>query len=292
MIGTGLALITPFKKDYSIDFDALAKLIEHVIAGGVEYVVALGTTGESVTLSKEEKKKVYSFISQQVNGRIQCVAGIGGNHTAEIIETLKGFDFAGYDAVLSVSPYYNKPSQEGVYRHYMAIAEVCPKPIILYNVPGRTGSNMLASTTLRLAKASSKFIAMKEASGNAEQIMDIIQEAPQGFAVISGDDTLTAPFMAMGMQGVISVIGQAYPKEYSDMVRAALKGDFETVHNLHYQLYAITKSIYLDGNPGGIKALLHCMGICENVLRLPLAPVKQEVFEQISQLYSGLKNRA
>ena len=289
MKGTGLALITPFKKDYSIDFDALSNLIEHTISGGVEYLVALGTTGESVTLSKDEKKQVYSFIAQQAKGRVPCVAGIGGNHTQEITDYIKGFDFSGFDAILSVSPFYNKPSQEGIYQHFMAVAEASPKPIILYNVPGRTMSNMTASTTLRLANASKKFIAIKEASGNAEQFMDLLQEAPTHFAIISGDDNLTVPFIGMGMQGVISVIGQAYPKDFSDMVRAALAGDMSTARSLHFKLYNIMKSIYLDGNPGGIKALLHQMGICENVLRLPLVPVNEQAYQSIQKQYEALK---
>lgn len=289
MKGTGLALITPFKKDYSIDFDALSNLIEHTIAGGVEYLVALGTTGESVTLSKDEKKQLYSFIAQQVKGRVLCVAGIGGNYTQEITDYIKAFDFSGYDAILSVSPFYNKPSQEGIYQHFMAVAEASPKPIILYNVPSRTMSNMTASTTLRLANASKKFIAIKEASGNAEQFMDLLHDAPSHFAIISGDDNLTVPFIGMGMQGVISVIGQAYPKDFSDMVRAALAGDMSTARSLHFKLYSIMKSIYLDGNPGGIKALLHQMGICENVLRLPLVPVNEQAYQSIQKQYEALR---
>ncbi len=289
MKGTGLALITPFKKDFSIDFESLSNLIEHVISGGVEYVVALGTTAESVTLNHDEKKKIYTFIREQVKGRIACVAGLGGNNTSELIETIKAFDFIGYDAILSVSPHYNKPSQEGIYQHYMAVANVSAKPIILYNVPGRTGSNMSAQTTLRLANASKKFIAVKEASGNAEQFMDLIHQAPDHFSVISGDDNITVPFISMGMKGVISVIGQAYPRKFSDMVRAALIEDVATARHLHFQLYDIMKAIYLDGNPGGIKALLNCMGICENVLRLPLVPVKQEVYNQISELMNKMK---
>ena len=289
MKGTGLALITPFKKDYSIDFDALSNLIEHTISGGVEYLVALGTTGESVTLNKDEKKQVYSFIAQQAKGRVPCVAGIGGNYTQEITDYIKGFDFSGFDAILSVSPFYNKPSQEGIYQHFMAVAEASPKPIILYNVPGRTMSNMSASTTLRLANASKKFIAIKEASGNAEQFMDLLHDSPAHFAIISGDDNLTVPFIGMGMQGVISVIGQAYPKDFSNMVRAALAGDMSTARSLHFKLYSVMKSIYQDGNPGGIKALLHQMGICENVLRLPLAPVNEHAYQSIQKHYEALK---
>lgn len=281
MKGTGVALITPFKSDYSIDFDALSHLIEHGISGGLDYFVVLGTTGEGVTLSADEKKQVYQFVKSQVRGRIPCVAGIGGNSTAEVRSYISSFDFTGYDAILSVSPYYNKPSQEGIFRHFEQVLEASPVPVILYNVPARTGSNMLPATTLRLAQSSTKCIAVKEASGQSEQCMDIIQGAPAHFSVISGDDTLTLPFIAMGMQGVISVIAQAYPQKYSDMVRLGLAGDFTAARALHYELYTITKSIYLDGNPGGIKALLEMMGICKNVLRLPLVPVRSDVYTAI-----------
>jgi 4-hydroxy-tetrahydrodipicolinate synthase len=275
MRGTGVALVTPFKKDLSIDFDALANIVEHCISGGLEYLVALGTTGESVTLSKVEKAQVYTFIKEQAAGRIPLVAGIGGNHTSELIDTLKAFDFSGYNAILSVSPFYNKPTQEGIFQHYMAIQEYTEVPIILYNVPGRTGSNMTAETTLRLANASEKFAAIKEASGNPEQFMDIMNEKPAEFDVISGDDNLTLPFLAMGMSGVISVIAQAYPKQFSSMVRLGLDGKFEEARQIHYQLYAIMKGIFMEGNPGGIKYVLSKMGLCENYVRLPLAPISR-----------------
>ena len=275
MKGTGVALVTPFKKDLSIDYDALENIIEHCIKGGLEYLVALGTTGESVTLNKNEKKEVYQFIKNKTAGRIPLVAGLGGNNTAEIIETMKSFDFEGYDAILSVSPYYNKPTQEGIFLHYMAIQEYTEVPIILYNVPGRTGSNMTAETTLRLAKASEKFAAIKEASGNPELFMDIMNEKPAEFDVISGDDNLTLPFLAMGMSGVISVIAQAYPKQFSSMVRLGLDGKFEEARQIHYQLYAIMKGIFMEGNPGGIKYVLSQMGLCQNIVRLPLAPISQ-----------------
>ncbi len=283
MKGTGIALVTPFKEDYSIDFDALSNIIEHCINGGVEYLVALGTTGETATLTKEEKKQVYQFIQSQAKGRVKCVAGIGGNYTSEIIETIQSFDFTGYDAILSVSPYYNKPNQEGIYLHYEAIANACPKPVILYNVPGRTGSNMSVATTLKLAEHRN-IIAIKEASGNSEQFMDLIHAKPDSFEIISGDDNLTLPFLAMGMNGVISVIGQAYPKEFSEMVRLGLNGDFESARKLHYKLYPIMKAIFYDGNPGGIKAVMSMMGLCKNVVRLPLAPVKHEVYNTLKSL--------
>lgn len=277
MKGTGVALVTPFNTDYSIDFTALGKIIDHVIQGGVEYVVALGTTGETPTLTKQEKKQVYEFIVKHVNGRIPCIAGIGGNNTAEVIETIQAFDFTGYDAILSVSPYYNKPNQEGIFRHYLEIAKVAPKPVLLYNVPGRTGSTISAATTLRLANASGNFLGTKEASGNFDQIMDILKDKPEGFAVISGDDNLTLPFLSIGMSGVISVIANAFPKDFSDMVRAGLKGDYETARQLHYKRYEAMKSIFLDGSPGGVKVLLNALGLCGTTVRLPLAPVNKEL---------------
>ena len=289
MKGTGVALVTPFKKDLSIDFDALSNIIEHVIAGGVEYVVALGTTGEAPNLSKDEKKQIYSFVSEKVNGRVKCIAGIGGNNTPEVVETIKAFDFSKYDALLSVSPYYNKPNQEGIYLHYMELAKASPKPIIIYNVPGRTGSTISAATTLRLANASDKFIATKEASGNPEQFMDILHQKPINFSVISGDDNLTVPFLAMGMSGVISVIGNAFPKDFSNMVRFGLKGDFDSARELHYKLYDAMKSIFLDGSPGGIKVILNELGLCENIVRLPLAPVNETVEAKLRQLANKLK---
>ncbi len=288
MTGTGVALITPFKKDLSIDFDALANIIAHCIDGGIEYLVALGTTGESVTLSKEEKKKVYAFIAQQAAGKVPVVAGIGGNNTQEVIDTLKGFDFTGYDGILSVSPYYNKPTQEGIFLHYMAIQEHAELPIILYNVPGRTGSNMTAATTLRLANASEKFVAVKEASGNSEQFMDLLNEKPADFDIISGDDNLTLPFLAMGMSGVISVIGQAYPKKFSSMVRLGLDGRFEEARQIHYNLYNLMKGIFIEGNPGGVKYVMNQMGLCENIVRLPLAPISKGSEDKLTEWMKGV----
>jgi 4-hydroxy-tetrahydrodipicolinate synthase len=288
MKGTGVALVTPFNSDYSIDFDSLAKIVEHCISGGLEYLVVLGTTGEGPTLNKEEKKQVFAFVAKQAAGRIPLVAGIGGNDTMEVIETMKGFDKTGYSAILSVSPYYNKPNQEGIYLHYMELAKVTPLPIIIYNVPGRTGMGISAATTLRLAKASDKFIAIKEASGNPEVFMDILKDKPASFAVISGDDNLTVPFMAVGMVGVISVIAQAYPREYSDMVRFALAGNFAEASKLHFKLYDVMKAIFADGNPGGIKVLLQNLGLCKNIVRLPLAPVNKQVEEKLLSLAKAL----
>jgi 4-hydroxy-tetrahydrodipicolinate synthase len=284
MIGTGIALITPFKKDLSIDFDALSNIIEHCISGGVEYLVALGTTGESVTLTKDEKKKIYQFVAQQTKGRAFCVAGIGGNHTSEVTDTLKAFNIKGYDAVLSVSPYYNKPNQEGIYLHYREVSKSSKLPIILYNVPGRTGSNMTAATSLRIAKDCKNVIAIKEASGQPEQFMDLLAAKPKGFNVISGDDNLTLPFLAMGMCGVISVIGNAYPKEFSTMVRLGLNGNFDEARLLHYKLYDLMKAIFMDGNPGGIKYVMSKMKLCNNIVRLPLAPVNKATQQRLDEL--------
>lgn len=289
MKGTGVALVTPFNKDYSIDYNSLANIIEHCISGGLEYLVALGTTGEGPTLSKDEKKQVYQFIAEQTKGRVPLVAGIGGNDTREVSGTISSFDFQGYDAILSVSPYYNKPNQEGIYMHYMELARVAPKPIIIYNVPGRTGAGISAATTLRLANASDKFIATKEASGNAEIFMDILKDKPAHFSVISGDDNLTVPFLAMGMTGVISVIAQAYPKQFSDMVRYGLAGKFDEAREIHFKLYEMMKAIFADGSPGGIKVVLESMGLCKNVVRLPLAPVNKQVEEKLLQLAAVLK---
>jgi 4-hydroxy-tetrahydrodipicolinate synthase len=283
MKGTGVALITPFKKDLSIDFDALSNIIENCIAGGVDYLVALGTTGETATLTEIEKKSVYQFVVEQVNKRVACVAGIGGNDTASICNYLNQFNYNGFDAILSVSPYYNKPNQEGIFLHYTEVAKHSQVPVILYNVPGRTGSNMSVSTTLKLAQINN-IIAIKEASGNPEQFMDIIHAKASSFNVISGDDNLTLPFIAMGMSGVISVIAQAYPKAFSEMVKLGLKGEIEQARKIHYHLYDIMKGIFLDGNPGGIKALLEIQGICSNYVRLPLAPVNQSVYNHLKEL--------
>jgi 4-hydroxy-tetrahydrodipicolinate synthase len=289
MIGTGIALITPFKKDLSIDFDALSNIIEHCISGGVEYLVALGTTGESVTLTKEEKKKIYQFVAQQAKGRVACVAGIGGNHTAEVTEMLKSFNVKGYDAVLSVSPYYNKPNQEGIYQHYREVSKASKLPIILYNVPGRTGSNMSAATTLRIAKDCKNVIAIKEASGQPEQFMDLLAAKPKGFNIISGDDNLTLPFLAMGMCGVISVIGNAYPREFSTMVRLGLNGNYDEARLLHYKLYEMMKAIFMDGNPGGIKYVMNKMKLCQNLVRLPLSTVNTATRQRIDDIMKTMK---
>lgn len=281
--GTGVALVTPFDDKGKIDFPALGRIIEHVVGNGVEYLVVLGTTGESVTLSKEEKREVLEFVLGVNKSRAGIVLGIGGNNTAEIIETIHKQDMTGIDGILSVSPYYNKPNQEGIYQHYKAIATECPLPLILYNVPGRTGSNLTASTTLRIAKDCKNVAAVKEASGNLSQIMDIIKNKPDGFGVISGDDNLTFSMIALGAIGVISVVAQAYPKKYSDMVRYCLAGHFNEARELHYNLHDFINYLFADGSPGGIKAALGIMGLCQPFQRLPLVPVNDEVYRLIKE---------
>lgn len=274
--GTGVAIVTPFKANNEVDFEGLENVTNHIINGKCEYIVILGTTGETATLNKQEKQQVVDTIKRVNNGRVPLVMGIGGNNTAEILETIAHFDFTGFDAVLSVSPYYNKPNQQGLIHHYTAIADACPVPVILYNVPGRTGSNMTAVTTLTLAKHSN-IIGMKEASGNMEQCMAIIKNKPDDFLVISGDDALTLPLIGAGMDGVISVIANAYPADWSEMVRLALAGDFVAARKLHYKLLDLSITIFADGSPGGIKELLNYMNICSTHVRLPLYPVNDEV---------------
>ncbi len=271
--GTGIAIVTPFTKVGEIDYAALANLVEFWIAGKVEYLVVLGTTGESATLTKEEKTAVFNFVVEKVNGRVPVVVGIGGNHTAAVIESLQNFDLSKAAAILSVSPYYNKPNQEGIYLHYKALAAATDKPIILYNVPGRTGANVTAETTLRIAKECKNIVAVKEASGNVEQIMQIVAQKPEGFLVISGDDGITLPLMAAGCDGVISVIANSHPAEFSDMVRACVQNDWDKARKLHYQLLPIVPLLFKEGSPSGIKYLMHKKQLCENIVRLPAAPI-------------------
>lgn len=287
--GTGVAIVTPFNSNGTVDHDSLEKLTEHLIQGGVEYLVVLGTTGESVTLTSEEKLDVVKTVTDTCKSRIPVVLGIGGNNTAEVIKGFGKFDLAPISAILSVSPYYNKPSQEGIYRHYEAVSKASPLPVILYNVPGRTGSNVLPETTLRLANAFENIVAVKEASGNLEQCMRIIKNKPESFTVISGDDNLTLPMIAAGAKGVISVVANAYPKIFSDMVRAMLKNDLQTARELHYTVFEFTELLFADGNPGGIKAALELLGICKNELRLPLVPVKQELYTKLAAAVKSIR---
>ena len=282
--GTGVAIVTPFTTKGEVDFPALTKLVEHLIKGKVEYLVVLGTTGETSTLSKEEKKQVINHVIKINKKRLPLVIGIGGNNTAEIVESLKKDDLSGFSAVLSVSPYYNKPSQEGIYQHYKALSKASPLPIILYNVPGRTASNIAWDTTIRLAKDFKNIIAIKEASGNMEQCMKIIKYRPSNFLVISGDDTLTLPLVACGADGVISVIANAYPKDFSDMVRSALSFDFKSAQKLHYKVMDITEQIFADGNPGGIKFILDKKNITKSTVRLPLVEPNDTVKSKLKKL--------
>ena len=279
--GTGIALVTPFFENGQVDLPGLKNVIEHTIKGKVEYLVSLGTTGESATLTKEEKQHVLQFTLETVAGRVPVVAGIGGNNTAEIIDTIKRTNFTGIDAILSVSPYYNKPTQEGIYRHYMAIAEAAPVPVILYNVPGRTASNISAQTTLRLAHDAPNNIGIKEASGDFQQIMTIIKEKPQDFFVVSGDDAITLPLVFLGCDGVISVIGNALPKEFSEMVRAALNQDVVRARNLHYKLLDVMSLLFREGNPAGVKAALEILGVCGSDVRLPLVPATDTLRKEL-----------
>ncbi|MBR6757412.1 MAG: 4-hydroxy-tetrahydrodipicolinate synthase [Bacteroidaceae bacterium] len=287
--GMGVALITPFKEDESIDFDALARLLDYQIQNGTDYLVVLGTTGETPTLNECEKEQIKQFVVERTQGRIPLVYGMGGNNTRSIVEHLQNDDFHGYDAILSVVPYYNKPSQEGIYHHYAAIAQASPLPVILYNVPGRTGVNMTAETTLRLARNFDNIIAIKEASGNITQMDDIIKNKPQDFMVISGDDGVTFPLITLGAVGVISVIGNAFPKEFSRMVRLALNGNYDQALLIHHQFTELFNLLFVDGNPAGVKCLLNLMGFIENKLRLPLVPTRITTYEKIQEVLIKLK---
>lgn len=274
--GTGVALITPFKSDGSVDYSGLKKIIDYTITGGVEYLVSLGTTGESATLTSEEKIAVWETTVEHTAGRVSLIAGIGGNNTAKVIHDLKNFKHKGFDAVLSVSPYYNKPTQEGIYQHYKALAAVSELPLILYNVPGRTSMNMTADTTLRLAHDFKNIIGIKEASGNFDQFNQIIRDKPEEFLFISGDDALALPLISMGAAGVISVIGNALPEILSTMVRMCLDGKFIEAQPLHFSLVEITNLFFAEGNPGGVKSALKLLGICGDQLRLPLVNVTED----------------
>lgn len=280
LYGTGIALVTPFQNGV-IDFGGLERVINHTIEGGVEYLVSLGTTGETPTLSKQEQKEVLAFTIKTVAGRVPIVAGFGGNNTAQIVEDIKNYDFKDVDFILSSSPNYNKPTQEGIFQHYMALAAVAPVPIIIYNVPGRTARNISADTTIRLAKASEKFCAIKEASGDMEQCMKIARDTPKDFLLLSGDDALTLPMMSFGAKGIISVIGNALPRQFSNMTRHCLEGNFETARQLHFELLETMDLIFRDGNPSGVKGLLEIQNICSKEVRLPLVPLTQNTNEAL-----------
>ena len=288
----GVALITPFKEDESVDYEALARLVDYQLQNGTDYLVVLGTTAETPTLTEEEKKDIINLVVTKVNGRIPIVLGVGGNCTRSVVEKLKNDNFDGIDAILSVVPYYNKPSQEGIYQHYKAIAEATTLPIVLYNVPGRTGVNMTAETTLRIAREFKNVIAVKEASGNITQMDDIIKNKPANFNVISGDDGITFPLITLGAVGVISVIGNAFPREFSRMVRLALAGDYDSAHlitrTIHHSFTELFSLLFIDGNPAGAKSMLNAMGFIENKLRLPLVPTRITTFEKIRDVLRQL----
>lgn len=286
--GLGIAVITPFKSNGEVDFDALSRLLEYQIKGNVDFLCIMGTTAETPTLSKAEKQQLKDFFVERVAGRVPLLMGCGGNSTANVVEDLKTMDLKGIDGVLSVCPYYNKPSQEGLYQHFAAIAKASPVPVVLYNVPGRTGVNMTADTTLRLAREFENIVAIKEASGNITQMDDIIKNKPASFDVISGDDGITFPLITLGAVGVISVIGNALPAEFSKMVRLALRGEYDSALTIHHKFTELFKLLFVDGNPAGVKAMLHEMGMIENVLRLPLVPTRLTTMERISQIVREL----
>lgn len=281
--GTGVAIVTPFKNDSSIDFGSLGRLVENLINNSVDYLVVLGTTGESVTQSKDEKRAVIDHVIEVNNGKVPVVVGMGGNCTREIVDDITKNRFEGIDGILSVAPYYNKPSQKGIYDHFKTIADASPVPVIIYNVPGRTSINIEAGTTIRLANEVRNIAAVKEASGNLEQIMQIIKNIPSGFHVISGDDTITLPVISVGGSGVISVLANAYPGEWSNMINNALNNNYRKAREIHYQFVDLISLLFTDGNPAGIKATLSIMGLIQNQLRLPLTPVSRQVFNQIKQ---------
>lgn len=280
-VGTGVALVTPFKKDFSVDTEALKRIVNHVTEGGVEYLVVLGTTGEPATLTKDEKELVIKTVVEANNGRLPLVLGVGGNNTAQVVEELQTRDFTHFSAILSVSPYYNKPTQEGIYQHFAAIAKASPLPVILYNVPGRTASNMLPSTVMRLANEFKNVIGIKEAAGDIVQAMKLIQTKPEGFLVISGDDMVTLPMVLAGGAGVISVIGEGFPKEFSQMVRLGLERKVDEAYKLHYKLADSIDMIFEQGNPGGIKEVFKSLGIAENTVRLPLVSVNEDLANRL-----------
>ena len=276
-------MVTPFQADGQIDFEGLKNLIEHLIDGGVQYLVSLGTTGESATLNASERKQVWEFTAKVVNKRVTLVAGIGGNNTHEVVEQVKEFDVDGYDAILSSSPHYNKPTQEGIYQHYKAIAQAAPLPVILYNVPSRTGSTVSAATTVRLARDFKNIIGIKEASGNFDLFNQLMRDKPEEFLVISGDDPVTLPMMALGAVGVISVIGNALPKPLSAMVQLLLNNDYKAAQKIHSSLIEFTRLMFVEGNPAGAKCSLKYLGVCSDHLRLPLVPVSAVTEELIIQ---------
>jgi len=290
LIGTGVALVTPFKKDFSVDVEALKKIVNYQIDNGINYLVVLGTTGEPATLKKEEKELVIKTVIETNNGRLPLVLGVGGNNTAEVVEELQTRDFTGFSAVLSVSPYYNKPTQEGIYQHFKAIATASPLPVILYNVPGRTGSNVLPSTVIRLANDFENIVAIKEAAGDIVQAMKLIQLKPKDFLVISGDDMVTLPMVLAGGSGVISVIAEGFPKQFSEMVRLGLERKVDEAYKIHYEIADSIDMIFEQGNPGGVKEIFKSLGLSENTVRLPLVNVNEDLAKRLNEFVKKTVN--
>ena len=281
LIGTGVALVTPFKKDFSVDVEALTRIVNHQVENGINYLVILGTTAENATLTQEERELVIQTVVSANKGRLPLVLGVGGNNTQRIIEELQSRDFSNFVAILSVSPYYNKPTQEGIYQHFKAIANASPVPVILYNVPGRTGSNMLPATVLRLATDFKNIVAIKEAAGDIAQAMTLIKDKPKDFLVISGDDIIALPMVLAGGSGVISVIGQGFPKKFSDLIRLGLDRKVDEAYEIYYQLADCIDMIFEQGNPGGIKEVLKSLSISDNFLRLPLVNISSDLVNRI-----------
>ena len=287
--GLGIALVTPFKQDGSVDYEALLRLVDYQLDNGADFFCILATTGETPTLTADEKARIKQLVVDKVQARVPILMGCGGNNTAAVVEELKNGDFKGIDGILSVCPYYNKPSQEGLYQHFKAIAAATSLPVVLYNVPGRTGVNLKAETTVRLARDCENIVAIKEASGNLEQVDEIIKNKPEDFDVISGDDSLTFPMVSCGAVGVISVIGNALPKEFSKMIRLQMRGEYDPARKIHHRFTDLFSLLFVDGNPAGVKAMLHEMGFIENVLRLPLVPTRISTLQRMSELLRDLK---
>lgn len=287
--GLGIALITPFTENGAVDYDAMKRIVEYQLSNGADFLCILATTGETPCLTKQEKEDIKKYIIDLVAGRIPILMGCGGNNTSAVVDELQNGDFKGIDGILSVCPYYNKPSQEGLYQHFKAISSATSLPIVLYNVPGRTGINLKVETTVRLARECENIVAIKEASGSLEQVDEILKNKPEGFAVLSGDDSLTYPMIACGADGVISVIGNALPKEFSRMIRLEKNGEFEAAVKIHHKFTDLYSLLFVDGNPAGVKALLHEMGYIKNVLRLPLVPTRVATVQKMSQILKDLK---
>ncbi len=291
LIGTGVALVTPFKRDFSVDVESLTKIVNYQVENGINYLVILGTTAENATLNQEEKELVIQTVVAANRGRLPLVLGVGGNNTQKVIEELKSRDFSNFVAILSVSPYYNKPTQEGIYQHFKAIAAISPIPVILYNVPGRTGSNVLPSTVIRLANDFKNIVAIKEAAGDLVQAMQLIQNKPKDFLVISGDDMIALPMVLAGGSGVISVIGQGFPKQFAELIRLGLERKVDDAYKLHYLLSNSIDMIFEQGNPGGIKEVLKSLGLSENSVRLPLVNVDADLASRIALFVNKIENK-